>query len=89
MHGHCQTISYHYAVSLLKRYRLRTQATTLAINKEGQVMLDQRSIILSCLQKMIQLGYSRKNPHTPDGWHSGKSCGRGVQGPWKSRRKGG
>ena len=33
------------------------------------------------------MGYSRKNPHTPDGWDSGNSRGRGGQRPWKSRRE--
>ena len=35
------------------------------------------------------MGYSRKNPHPPDGWDSGNSRGRGGQRPWKSRREGG
>ena len=26
------------------------------------------------------MGYSRKNPHLPDGWHAGNSHGRGVKG---------
>ena len=35
------------------------------------------------------MGYSTKNPHTPDGWDSGNSRGRGGQRLWKSRREGG
>ena len=35
------------------------------------------------------MGYSRKNPHLPDGWHAGNSHGRGVRGLWKSRWDGG
>ena len=33
------------------------------------------------------MGYSRRNPHLPDGWHAGNSCGRGGgdRGLWKSR----
>ena len=35
------------------------------------------------------MGYSRKNPHLPDGWDSGNSHRRGGQRLWKSRREGG
>ena len=35
------------------------------------------------------LGYSRKNPHLPDGWDSGNSHRRGGQRLWKSRPEGG
>jgi len=35
------------------------------------------------------MGYSRKNPHLPDGWHAGNSHGRGGRGLWKSRWEGG
>ena len=35
------------------------------------------------------MGYSRKNPHLPDGWHAGNSRGRGGRGLWKSRWEGG
>ena len=35
------------------------------------------------------MGYSRKNPHPPDGWDSGNSRGRGGQILWKSKREGG
>ena len=38
---------------------------------------------------ILLLGYSRKNPHTPDGWHAGNSRGRGGQRLWKSWQKGG
>ena len=41
------------------------------------------------LLKGAVMGYSRKNPHPPDGWDSGNSRGRGAQRPWKSRREGG
>ena len=36
-----------------------------------------------------KLGYSRKDPHLPDGWDSGNSHRRGGQRLWKSRPEGG
>ena len=43
-----------------------------------------------CKQQLkITMGYSRKNPHLPDGWDSGNSHWRGGQRLWKSRREGG
>ena len=35
------------------------------------------------------MGYSRKNPHLPDGWHAGNSRGRGVEGSGNPGRRGG
>ena len=37
----------------------------------------------------LKMGCSRKNPHTPDGWDSGNSRGRGGRRLRKSRREGG
>ena len=35
------------------------------------------------------LGYSRKNPHLPDGWHAGNSRRRGVEGSGNPGGRGG
>ena len=37
----------------------------------------------------LQWVVPEKNPHPPDGWDSGNSCGSGAQRPWKSRQGGG
>ena len=37
---------------------------------------------------LAKMGYSRKNPHLPDGWHAGNSRGRGGRLLWKSRWEG-
>ena len=35
------------------------------------------------------MGYSRKNPHPPDGWHAGNFRGRGFEGSGNPGRRGG
>ena len=35
------------------------------------------------------MGYSRNNPHSPNGWQAGNPSGRGVKRVWKSRWEGG
>jgi len=41
------------------------------------------------LHIFTELGYSRKNPHAPNGWVSKNSLGRWGPRPWKSRQEGG
>jgi len=45
------------------------------------------SFTLPCLK--VQMGYSRKNPHLPNGWHAGNSRGRGVDGSGNPGGRGG
>ena len=56
---------------------------------KDQKTADNRGKQLQNLSNKIGMGYSRKNPHLPDGWDSGNSHRRGGQRLWRSRREGG
>jgi len=47
-----------------------------------QVFLRPEKFMKSNFLKKVEnrMGYSRKNPHLPDGWYAGNSRGRGVEG---------